>query len=75
MDARSDPSKIMFHGKLETPVDRVTEYEKEEFIQSIKEKVSHYGLQTFFAMPTADGTSKKIILNYHIFKLDDIIKE
>ena len=34
-----------------------------------------YGLQKFFFVPNADRTMKNIILNYHIFKLDDIIKE
>ena len=75
MDARSDPSKLKFHGKLETPDDCVTKYDKEEFIRAVKKKVIYYGLQTFFATPTDDGTVKNIILNYYLFELDDIIKE
>ena len=75
MNARSDPSELNFHEKLDTPDDCVTEYEKEEFIQALKEQVSYYSLQAFFAMPTDDGSMKNIILNSHIFELYDIIKE
>ena len=33
MEVRSDPPKLKFHGKLETPADCVTKYDKEEFLQ------------------------------------------
>ena len=41
LDARYDPSKLKFHGKLETPVDCVTNNYKEEFLQDVKEQVSY----------------------------------
>ena len=75
MDARSDPSKRKFHGKLDTPAYYFTEYDKEEFIQDIKGKVSYCGLEMFFTMPDADGMMINHILNSHLFKFDDIIKE
>ena len=50
---RYDPSKLKFNGKLDTPAGYVTKYDKEEFLQAVKEKVSYYCLQTFFYMPTA----------------------
>ena len=58
MDTRYNLSKLKFDGKLETPADCVTKYEKEEFIQAVKEQVSCYGLQTLFAMPTVEVTLK-----------------
>ena len=45
MDERSGPSKIKFHGEVETPADFVTKYNKEEFLQYVKEQVAYYGLQ------------------------------
>ena len=33
------------------------------------------GLQTLFAMHTADGMRKNLIMKYHLFELDKIIKE
>jgi len=56
MDARTDASRIKFRGKLEASPDCSTEYDKEKFPTSLKEEVSYYGLQNFFAMPTRDGT-------------------
>ena len=75
MDARSDPSKLKFHGKLETTVDCFTEYDKEDLLIDIKEKLAYYSLHTFFDMPTAAGKMKNLILNYHLSVLDEIIKE
>ena len=39
------------------------------------EKVSYYGLQKFFAVPTADRKMKILVLDFHILELDVIIKE
>ena len=75
MDARSDPPKLKFHGELGTSDDCVAQYDKKEFIQAVKEQVAYYGLWKLFSMPTAGGTMKNLILDYHIFELDDIIKE
>ena len=36
MNAKSDPFKIKIQGKLETPADYVTKYDKEDYLQSIK---------------------------------------
>ena len=36
MYVRSDLSMLKYHGKLEKPVDCVTDYDKEEFIQAVK---------------------------------------
>ena len=52
-DARTDASRIKFHSKLETSPDYSSEYNKEKFLTSLKEKVSYYGLQNFFAIPTS----------------------
>ena len=68
MDTRSYPYRLKFHGKLETPADCVTKYDKEEFIQSVKEQVLYYGLQVFFAIPNADITMENLILNYRLFE-------
>ena len=75
MDAISDPSQLKFHEKLETPDKCITKYDKEEFLQAVKEKVSYYGLQKFFAVPTADRKMKILVLDFHILELDVIIKE
>ena len=45
MDERSGPSKIKFHGEVETPADFFMKYNKEEFLQYVKEQVAYYGLQ------------------------------
>ena len=67
MNARSDPSKVKLHGKLETSDACVTKYDKEKFIQAVKEKVSYDGLQAFFAVPTAGRNMKNFVLSPHIF--------
>ena len=75
MDASYDPSKLKFIGKLETPTDGVTEYEKEGFLQAVKENILYYCLWTFFVMSNSDGTMKHMVLNSTSFTLDSIIKE
>ena len=37
--------------------------------------MAYYGLRTVFTVPTAYGMMKNLILDSHIFELDDIIKE
>ena len=76
MNARTNASKIKFHGKLETSPDCATEYDKEEFLTCLKEQVSYYyGLQIFFAMPTSDGTMYNLLSFSHLFELQNVIEE
>ena len=74
MDARSDPSKLKFHGKLETPDYCFSKYDKEEFLQSVKEQVPYYGLKKFFVVHTAGGTINNLIMYSCLFELYDILK-
>ena len=75
-DARTNASRIKFHhGKLETSTDCSTEYDKEEFLTSLKEQVSYYGLQNFFAMPTSDRTMYNLLSFSHLFELQNVIEE
>ena len=71
---RYDPSKLKFNGKLDTPAGYVTKYDKEEFLQAVKEKVSYYGLQKYLDVPTANVTMNNLVLYYCFFKLDAVIK-
>ena len=74
MNARFDPSKFKFHGKLETPADCAVGNDKEEFLQAVKEQFSHYSLQELFSVTTYDVNMKNIVLNSCLFELDTIIK-
>ena len=66
--------KLNFHGKLEIPADSVTNYDKEQFLKAVKEKVSYYGLQKYLDVPTANVTMNNLVLYYCFFKLDAVIK-
>ena len=46
-NSREDSSLRKFNGKLEVPNTTSYEMDKEEFIESLKDKISYYGLHTF----------------------------
>ena len=47
MDARYDPSKLEFHRKLGISIDCVTDYDKQEFLQAVKDKKNKYHFMAF----------------------------
>ena len=75
MDASSYPYKLKLHDKLDTPDECVTEYNKEAFLQYLREQVSYYVLQMFFFIPTSDKTMNNLALNYYLFEIDTIINK
>ena len=77
MDSRDSSSIIKFDGKLEfsTSVTIPTELDKDEFIKSLKDKVSYYGLQSFFYLPGSNGTMLSLLDHAHSFSLQDVIAE
>ena len=77
MDSRDSSSIIKFDGKLElsTSATIPTELDKDEFIKSLKDKVSYYGLQTFFYLPGSNGTMLSLLDHAHSFSLQDVIAE
>lgn len=75
MDARTDATKLKFHGKLETSADCTTEYDKEEFLTALREQVNYYGLQNFYAMPDEDGKMRNLIVDSHLFDLESVKDE
>ena len=78
MDSRDSSSIIKFDGKLELSTSLTTiptELDKDEFIKSLKDKVSYYGLQTFFYLPGSNGTMLSLLDHAHSFSLQDVIAE
>ena len=75
MDARTDATKLKFHGKLETSTNFTTGYDKEEFLMAMREQVNYYGLQSFYAMPNDDGKMRNLIVPSQLFNLDSVKAE
>ena len=49
--------------------------DKEEFIESLKDKISSYGLHTFFYLPGPEKKMISLLSNLHTFSLHDTISE
>ena len=78
MHSRDSSSIIKFDGKLEliTSLTSIpTELDKDEFINSLKDKVSYYRLHTFFYLPGPNGTMFGLIDHAHSFSLHNVIAE
>ena len=78
MDLRDSSSIIKFDGKLELTTSLTTiptELDKDEFIKSLKHKISYYGLQTIFYLPGSNGNILIILDHAHSSSLQDMIAE
>lgn len=72
IDSRDSTSVIKFDGKLELTSSLTTvptELDKDEFIKSLKDKVSYYGLHPFFHLPNPNGTMLSLLDHAHSFSL------
>ena len=78
MDSRDSPSIVKFDGKLELSILLTTiptKLDKDEFIKSLKDKISYYGLQTYFYLPGLNGTMFSLLDHAHSCSLQDVIAE
>ena len=78
MDLRDSSSIIKFDGKLELTTSLTTiptELDKDEFIKSLKDKISYYGLQTIFYLPGLNGNILILLDHAHSSSLQDVIAE
>ena len=70
-----DNKKIKFNGNLEVTSCSLTEYDKDGFLQAVKEKVKYYGLHNFFYLPDVSKTMKYLLDFPHDFMLEEVTKE
>ena len=75
MDARNDSSAMKFNGKLEATASDINEFDKEQFIRALMDKVRFYGLETFFFLPNSSGRMVSLMTEYHAFTVDEILEE
>ena len=76
INSRENSSLRKFNGKLEIP-NTITssKMDKEEFIESLKDKISSYGLHTFYYLPGPEKKMISLLSNLHTFSLHDTISE
>ena len=68
MNAHDDSSVRNFNGKLEvSDSTSKTEMDKEDFFETLKDKVAFYGLHNFFYLPLTDGTMWSLLRDSHDF--------
>jgi len=71
-----DTSFLKFDGKLEVDnADAVTELNKEEFLEAVKEVVKRYGLEPFFYMPNSQDEMTNIVEEPHAFDVNTVLEE
>ena len=71
-----DTSFLKFDGKLEVDnADAVTELNKEEFLEAVKEVVKRYGLESFFYMPNSQDKMTNIVEEPHAFDVNTVLEE
>ena len=71
-----DTSFLKFDGKLEVDnEDAVTELNKEEFLEAVKEVVKRYGLESFFYMPNSQDKMTNIVEEPHAFDVNTVLEE
>lgn len=49
--------------------------DKEEFIESLNDEISYYGLQNFFYLPGPDKNMVPHLSNLHTFSLQEVTSE
>ena len=70
MNSREDSSLRKFNGKLEVPNAATSfDMDKEEFNESLKDKISYYGLHKFFYLPGPEKKILSLLSNLHTFSL------
>ena len=76
MNARDDSSVRKFNGKLEvSDSTSKTEMDKEDFFETLKDKVAFYGLHNFFYLPSTDGTMLLLLTDSYAFSLKEVTTE
>lgn len=75
MEARNDSSAMKFNGKLEATASDINEFDKEQFIRALMDKVRFYGLETFFYQPNSSGRMVSLMTEYHAFTVDEVLAE
>jgi hypothetical protein len=75
IDARNDSSTMKFNGKLEATASDINEFDKEQFIRALMDKVRFYGLETFFYLHNSSGRMVSLMTEYHAFTVDEILNE
>ena len=69
MNARDDSSVRKFNGKLEvSDSTSKIEMDKEDFFETLKDKVAFYGLHNFFYLPSTDGTMLSLLTDSHALR-------
>lgn len=72
MNSREDSSLHKFNGKVEVlNTTKSSEMGKEVFIESLKDKISYYGLHNFSYLPGPEKMIISLLLNLHTFYLQD----
>ena len=71
----SNVNGIAFNGNLNIPTNCITEYDKEGFINSLKEQVTYYGLHSLLSIQDSNSKIHSLIEHSHMFNLDNVISE
>jgi hypothetical protein len=66
---------MKFNGKLEATASDINEFDKEQFIRALMDKVRFYGLETFFYQPNSSGRMVSLMTEYHAFTVDEVLAE
>ena len=76
INSREDSSLLKFNGKLEVSTSTTSsKMDKEEFIESLNDEISYYGLQNFFYLPGPDKNMVPHLSNLHTFSLQEVTSE
>ncbi len=75
MDACNNSSTMKFNGKLEATASDINEFDKEQFIRALMDKVRFYGLETFLYLPNSSGRMVSLMTEYHAFTVNKILDE
>jgi len=76
IDARDSTTIPKFNGQLELDKTASSEPEvdKAEFVKLLKDKVKHYGQQSFY-VANIDGHAVSLFENYHKLSVEDVINQ
>jgi hypothetical protein len=74
--ARDNTAVPKFHGNVELEDSKLaTELDKKNFVKKLDRLVEAHGFQGFFYLKGTDGKIYSLLTHFHLFTLNDVIKE